>query len=320
MEFTYDATTRPSPAEELVFQVTDTEFHPNGINNIYNICVYVDDQKISVSSIWTDYYTSKFALSSDDYVPGQKVTVDVEGYLDAFGALIENDFDIIKDLIVNHTRANFNALYFNTLKWDDTLAHKGSPEIDKETTVEDVIKDCAQNSLAHFQIDNDGRYSCKIFDPAAAVDLILHDYEILSGEIRIKYDQLKLVSELVVKYDKNFNDETYRTYTNTAYKKDNNNLYETYIQKIIETIMYDAADVADFAARFQEIFGVPYIPCEVETPLVSVLQEISNIVQMEFKRPIAIDIGTWKNEVIAVSNDFNNNKVKLGLRLFAEVL
>jgi hypothetical protein len=97
-------------------------------------------------------------------------------------------------------------------------------------------------------------------------------------------------------------------------------LYETYIQKIIETIMYDAVDAADFATRFLEIFGVPYITCEVETPLVSVLQEISNIVQMEFKRPLAPDIGTWKNEIVSITNDFNTNRVKLGLRLFQEVV
>jgi hypothetical protein len=303
------------------FRIGDMTFY-DAIIAVPAVYRYIDKEKTDVTAHATiDLLKAEITLPATYYTPGQDVTVDYEGYAynDDPGVLIENALDIIKELIVNHTRANDTALYFNTAKWDRDIAFSVIPEIDEETTVEKVIEQITgKGTLANFQIDDDGRYSCKIFDPAAAVDLVLQDHEVLSiGPI--VSDQAKLVSELVIKYDKDAKAETFRTIVNMDYLAENKNLYETYQQKIIETIIRTPADAAAFGVAFQAIYGIPDLPFDVETTLIACRLKVSDIVQMELKRPKAPNRGTWKNEVLKRTNNYDGHRVSLTLRPFAEV-
>ncbi len=299
------------------FRVADTTYH--SIKAIDHAYVYIDDIQTEVTIASTDLDAGTFTLAAADYDPGQKVTVDMRGFVDGAGDLIENALDVIKDLIVNFTSARDTALYFNTSYWDDTAAYTVGLAIDDDTDIEKVIEEITQKgTLAHFQIDDDGRYSCVIFDSAGAIDHTLGEYDLTEvGEP--EYDQSQLVSELVINYDRQISSGKPRVLVNTDYKEDNNWLYETFSRKTIETIISGAGDAADFGEAFQALYGVPRTTVDVTTSLMTALYRIGARVQIPFARPKSIDIGTYKCEVIGVSTDFDNNKSTLKVRLYEEV-
>lgn len=320
-EFDYDSDNRPAPAETLSFKVADMTDYTilSAISAVY---VYDGDgHKTDVTVHATiDLTDGSFTLTSDYYVPGQTVTVDVDGYEDADGNLIENAIDIIKELIINYTTANYNNIYFNTGKWDRSRAFNIGIAINEAKALDEVIEDITQKgTLANFQIDDDDRYSCRILNEGAGVDLYLNDWDILNI-IELDYDQDQLVAEVEIKYNRDWEKEKYSKYVDTTYKSTNRANYQTSTRQSIETLITDSTTAALFSASFLRIYGVPYRTYEITTGLIASQLEISDIVQLELKRPFAPDIGIAKCEVIETNKNFDESQIITKLRIFQLVL
>jgi hypothetical protein len=299
------------------FKVADTADHE--IHAISAAYKYVDDIRETLSIVSTDLVNGTFTVLAADYDPGQKVTADVEGFEDSGGTLIENALDVIKDLIVTYGHAQDSAVYFNNTYWDDADAFDIGYVIEKESSIEKAIEEITQKgTLAHFQQDDDGRYSCRIFDSAAAVDKELVDADIISVTAPT-YTVEKLIAELVINYNRRVGANIPEVVTNTDYKAAANWLYETFTRKEIDTIISGAADAVSFGEAYQAWFGVPWMTLEIETNLMLIDQRISNILQIPFHRPKSVELGLWKCEILGKTVSPDTNKVMTKVRPFAEV-
>lgn len=303
------------------FMVCDTEKHP--INAISAAYVYLDNVKTALTIVSTDLAAGTFTVAAGgDYEPGKTVTVDMEGFVDSGAAFIETALDQIKDMIVTFGRAQDSTLYFNTTYWDDasTLNFKTGFVIDKDTNIQKVIEEVTKTgTLAHFQTDDDGRYSCRIFDETAAVALDLQDCDIMSVmEIQDSADD-ELTAELVVNYNHQIKSDTYEKIINDDYKEDCDKKYETYTRETKNTIITDATDAGLFGEAFQARYGTPSTIVQVKTGLMCFERRICDVVKVPLHRPKSIERGDWKAELIGLEINFDEMVSYLTLRLFEEV-
>jgi hypothetical protein len=320
-EFDYDDGSRPGVPVVLTFKVADMTDYTT-LHDITAVYVYDGDghkTDVTVHAV-IDLADGSFTLDSDYYVPGQKVTVDVQGYEDSDGNLIENAIDIIKELIIHYTSANYNNIYFNLSRWDRSRAFNIGIAINKSEPLEKVIEEITQKgTLANFQVDNDDRYSCRILNEAAAVNLELNEWDILN-EIEIDYDQDKLVAEVEIEYSRDWEKGESIKYLDTTYKAYNVENYQTSTRQTIETLISDSTTAALFSAAFLKIYGVPYRTFSVVTNLIASRLEISDIVQIDLKRPYAPNLGLAKCEVIETRKNFDANQITTVLRIFKLIL
>jgi len=319
-EFDYDADNRPAPAETMYFKVADmTDYDSLSAIN----AIYVDDGNGHKTDITAncviDLTDGSFTTDSDYYVPGQTVTIDIDGYEDSAGDLIENALDIIRELIVNYTNAKYNNIYFNTSRWDRAQAFDIGYAINESTMLGDAIEDITQGgTLANFQVDNDDRYSCRIFNQGAGVDLELNEWDVLEP-ITIYYEQEKLVARLTINYNKDWEKKEYSKYINTEYQDYNNTNYQTYTPKEIETYLSDSTNAQLFSEAFMQIYGVQYKYYRVVTNLISSQLEVTDIIQLPLARPYAPELGISKGEVIESRKNFDDSIIKSTVRVYSIV-
>ena len=303
-----------------IFQIADTSFHD--LHSISSVYVYDGDIRTSRAIASSDLAAGTVSLAAAHYEPGQVVTVDCEGFEDDGGTLIENALDIIKDLIICYGRAQDSAIYFNNSYWDDASALDAGFPIDKETNVQAAIEEITkQASLAHFQIDDDDRYSCVIFDDTAPVDLVIDAADIISvGDPEFSTEEQ--LAELVVKYNKMIKQNKPEVLTNTDYKENANWENEVFASDEKETLISNAADAAAFGDQFMARYGVQSFTIPVTVNLFCVTQRICAILKVPFSRPVAPNIGTWKCELIKRSGSLGDDggRTEMLLRPFAEVI
>ena len=307
-------------ASAWTFKIADTTFH--NLHSITAAYVYDGDVRMTRSIVSTNLAAGTFTLAIASYDVGQIVTVDCKGFKDSVGTLIENALDVIKDLIVCYGRAQDSALYFNPAHWDNAVALNLGIGIDKETSVEEVIEEITKKaSLAHFQVDDDDRYSCVIFDDTAAVDIVLEESDIISVDDP-DFSTEEQIAELVVKYNQMIKQKKQEVLTNTDYKEAANWLNDVFKGDEKETLIPTIAHADAFGDQFMARFGVQKFTVPVTVNMFCVTQRICAIIQMKFIRPTAPNLGTWKCELLRRSAALGaeGGRTKMLLRPFVEVI
>ena len=190
--------------------------------------------------------------------------------------------------------------------------------IDKDTTVNKVIDQILQeNTLAHFQIDNDERFSCVIHDEAAATVITLRDCHIK----RIgtpQYQKSKLFAEAGAYYNKPVKSGDGQYTENTDNKESMNYENEIYEKKTITLLTPYKEDADAWLSAFLSIYGEiqPYVPIVTDMRMYN--RWISENVTVTVGRPKAIALGTWTGEIVKTEFNPDNMECTTLLRFFKE--
>lgn len=297
----------PAPAN-YDFLLCDTEFH--SIDSI--IEVRVDGVMKAVSA--SDLDAGTFSLAAANYSPGDDVTCDFNGYVDALGNLIENGLDVVRDLLKNYYNINFNSNFFNMAHWDSSRARNIGRFLNEEKELIDIIGEIAESIQGDFIVEDDGRFAFRIYyAEAAPVATIAADQLLEIPEI--EYDSVEVLSSLIVGYAKDWAEDEFlllpdKSREETVYRK-----FKTYRSKIFETLLTTEADAQAWADTQLDRSGdVKKIFPVITKPQV-IRREIGDLIYAFVSRPQSTMLGKVKAEIVGIDKNGDGMTVRLECRL-----
>jgi hypothetical protein len=301
----------------IVCDVTTNDY---GIKKVEKI--YIGDTKnfSTASTKWSyNSLNGNILLSTSIYKPGEKVLADVHGYTDADGNLIENALDIIKDLLRKIYTVPFTSTFYNTAHWDQSRALNVGYCVTDNTKLIDAIEEIANSTRAVFLIEDDGRYSCRIFYRyGASLQTLTHNYLLEIAEI--SYNTEQSLTSLTVKYNKNWSENDYLSLLNDFSQQDTifSNLL-IYRHENFETIITDDTDAQELITDLLDLYGTATKVISCKTFINTINREIGDIVTMQFNRPETPIMNDALCEVIGINKDPASGQIGLTLRIFDQL-
>ncbi len=296
------------PPADYHFKLSDTIHH--FINAIDEVRV----KDVAVVPSATSLANGTFSLAAVDYDPGNQVTCDFKGFEDPLGVLIENGMDVVADLMTSYYGVLFNANFYNIARWFRAWAADVGIFINKKTQLINVIGDIAATVQGDFIIDDDGRYSFRIFSEYAPAVQIIRKEELLEIP-QIDYDPTEVLTSLSVGYCKDWKENEYLILPDTSKEAEVFDKFKTYRSKFFPTLLTSQADAQAFATRRLDLSSDVKKIFPVRTKPQSITREIGDMITVEIYRPTKALLGNAKAEVLGINKDGNGMTVELECRL-----
>lgn len=297
-------------ASTFNFKICDTTYH--SIKDITTVSV----NGSSVAFAGEDLNNATFTISSANYSPGDEVTVLMEGYVNDSGDLIENALDIIADMIVNYNSVTFDNTYFNLARWEQSRAFNINFFANENKKLSEAIQEISISSLITFLVEDDGRYSARIFDSTAAI-LDTYTNEDIFDYVSIDYDLQEMITSVNIKYDKNYSNNEFSSFLDDSLETSLLESYNYEERRGYETTLLNRTDASSYAGLILEQRGLLYKSFSIQTKLDAIYRQVGDIVNVTLARPQAPDMGTWTCEVIEMTKLVDKFSIKLGLRPFS---
>ncbi len=304
----------PAPAT-YTFLLADTDRHP--LHAITT--VYVDDVVTVPAS--TDLTAGTFTLAAADYTPGQAVLADFEGYEDDGGALIANALDVARDLLVAYFPMNYNELFFNTGEWN--LARARSPDIAyfgrEPVEVIQIIEQISSSVFGNFIVQDDGRYTYRLYNEFAASLQTIPKEELLEGPPRLRYATQEVLSSTRIGYARDWGNDEYLYLADTSQKDAIYERYRVLREGKFDTLLPDAVAAQSFSDKVLQLSGWVQRFFETRTKLQPIQREIGDLVTVDLNRPSGTGLGWVVAEVMGVEKNLTAFEVILTCRIVERV-
>lgn len=301
-------------------KVCDITTLDNAIKKVEKI--YIGDTKsyTTASTKWSYNSTAAtISVSTTVFKPGEKVRADAQGYVDSDGNLIENGLDIIKDILTKIYAVPFTNTFYNLANWDRAKALDVCYYKKDNTQLIDAIEEIANSTRGVFIIEDDGRYSCRIFYKYnASLQTITHND--LLEVAQISYNTTQTLSSLTIKYNKDFSEDEYLSILNDYSEESdifNNLLF--YRHEDFETLLTDSVSASTLGTDLLDLYGTVNKIINCKTFVQSIIREIGDVVTVEFGRPELPLQNDAKCEVIGISKNLSDGTIELTLRLFEQL-
>ncbi len=201
------STTKTGNFTGKVCDITTKDY--GGIKGITKLYIGDTTTYTTASTKWSQVSTAgTISLSTQIYKPGNKVSVDVGGLLNENGDLLENGIDIIKDLLRKIYGIPFTSTFYNLAHVDTNQGLKTAYAISDNKTLNDTIGDLAMSNRACFIVEDDGRYSIRVFYKYGASLQTITNNDLVDFA-KISYSIDESVTSLTIKYNPNFTDNDY---------------------------------------------------------------------------------------------------------------
>lgn len=244
-------TQTPTPTY-YTYLLSDTEF-----GDIYSLsAVYCDGTLVSAADYF--YVASTGILSVKSATVGSNKTEVTATFCPL---AIYNSFEIIKWLILKYDNtayidANYDIAACGIVQAD---AQRSSEYITEQTDLLKVIERlCDDSSIVFFPLD-DGRYSARLYDPDRSANITIENDEWISDP-SVNAPEDTFLSEVTIRYDKDWKNDKYSHYVNTSYKTDAVTRYRREQPKEISTTLeLEAGAIAkseaimSYSSNIQEI-------------------------------------------------------------------
>lgn len=216
-----------SPAN-YTFLIMDTYWY-----NVTSISgVYVNGVAVSYSSSLS---AGTITISASEFEGGPDgVTVDF------IGANISNLGEIIQDIMSKYANVqfiptNYNILEFNRVK---SVSRNGAVAIyDTEKLIDTIEKCCIANDSI-FLVQDDGKYTLRQYISNKLPRRTI-DYSEWIDEPSITIDEKEFLSQVVIKYNRHVEEDTWYKYLNTDYEAEVIRRYKATQSKELNTILVD---------------------------------------------------------------------------------
>jgi len=282
------------------FKICDVSDHSYGIKAIDQ--VYVGDVKVNHSN--ANLTGATFTLSTTDYKPGQKVTCDYRGYVNASSELIDNSLNILEDILYIYLAIPYNSEYFNQTEWDDakSKAFDIGLFLEKPEKITEIIEKTALSNFGNFIILDDGRYTFRILDRTASASktVLLNEY---FDEPEIDFDGNKFISKIRIGYAKDHENNEYRWYQDDSLENEIVAEYKKHSDRDFETYLTNETDAKDLAAKFMDLMQKVRGTIKTRTGIQNIEFEVSDIVNLTLDRRDRTWKGPLKTEIIGLKKD-----------------
>jgi hypothetical protein len=280
--------------------------------------VYVDSVKVTHSA--SSLSAGTFVLSSSVYKPGQKVTVDFEGY-EIDGTLIENPLQIIEELcsLIN---IPYNNFYFDTTHWE-TVKNSGLPAcnlyVGESTSAIDLINQLSNSIFGLFLLTPDGKFTYKIKDVDAPTKSTITVSELLTPP-SLNYSSDSYVSTVNVGYSRRYSEkETYNYFRNSTKELELKEKYRVSKTQYFPTQLTNRADAEVYSNKVLDEFGGIFPEYTFDTKIYHSDIDILDIVEVELYKFTDNSYGKVKIIIIGVSLDYNTNRITFTGRWLEDV-
>jgi len=281
--------------------------------------VYVEGIAVTISNFSASAGTCEIAPGDYDPESGYIVTADYIGNVTGGNVPIENSLNVIEDILVEYMSIPYTVDTYNTVEWaaeklntyDIGLAVFGN------TQINDVIElICASNS-GIFLIQNDGRYTFRTYDEDRVPTLTI-PYDELLGKgadiINVDYPSEEYLTDNVVKYNKGWNGNRYRSVRNISYKDEVFAEKGQYNSRTFETVLVNKADAETIAENIM-LRSKNIIPTFRVTVMQQAMEiEVMQFVQLQTDSPRRELFGEVIAEVVGFDKDPLTGEVQLTLK------
>jgi len=230
----------------------------------------------------------------------------------------KNAVTAIQEILVEYFGATYDSNYFDTTAWATAVAD--SMPIGVEMAEEDqgiaIIEQICATVPGLFFITAAGKYSFKIIDTSAAASATIYADDIME-DIQITYDPAEVISSCKVGYDRDFA-TTGNAYSfsleNTDYQSSVYAAYKTYRMETFYTLHRNLTRATTHAETMMLYYKDVHGRTELVLPLSYYSLAIGDIVNAELLRPNKTMVGTTKTEIISIAYNFNEPRMRVGLR------
>jgi hypothetical protein len=248
--------------------------------------------------------------ADDDEYDFRDLSVDFTG-VENDGTAIETGLDVIVDLISTYGDIPFSNVRYNESQWTSATSDNVGLYVKKDSTIAKEIERIAASLRIQFDVQGDGRFTVRRFDPTAEPVYTVREDEILDP-ISAVYSSEEFASRIYVEYQGG----VYR------YTDDENEIidrYKTTRAKTFETILTNEADATDFATDVMSLIKdlPPLISVTVPIPTTDLAIE-QNIYAI-LNRPQARWFGRMKCRIEGIQFNFDTEDMRLDLRGFESV-
>ncbi len=293
-------------ATNYEFLIMDTEYH--NVTQVHN--VYIDGELLDPANYSVNAATGILTIAST-YVSDalSSVTADVTG------ANIKNALAVVRDILHKYDARAFITPNFNTAEWNlaEADARNIGIFINEDKEIQEIIEDCCKASDVQVIVQDDGKYTARMYYEDRTPVQTIHADEWL-GEPQVQTDETKFLSSCVVKYAKNYDDDSYLQYRNTAYEQEVLKRYKSYQGKTFETIL---ADEAGAIAKSEVVMQLSkkitdIVKRKVKTQHID-LEIMDMIIASPATRPEGEETkGVW--EVIGINKILSRGELELSTR------
>ena len=284
----------PAPAS-YSFKVADVTDHTAGIVDIMQ--VYVAGEKVTHGG--ESLTAATFTLTTSQYSPGQKVTIDVDGFD------YDNPFDLIKHLLADFADIAYNTTNYDTTEWAAATAHEFAFDIgvciSKRTAIIKVIEMLMPGTRGMFFFKDSGKITARIVDTSAAVTGTIGEKEII-GEPVIEYDGI-VATSVEIGYAK---DQAVNVYRYSEYNDEEENyqaIYKKYEPHSFDTAIVNEADAQRLALDLFNYLKNEKRIIAIEVGWQAIGIEPGDLYNFEINRVDSPMLGIVKTEIIGVGKD-----------------
>ncbi|UCF13198.1 MAG: hypothetical protein JSW06_02795 [Thermoplasmatales archaeon] len=276
--------------------------------------VWVDGVQKTPAS--TNLAAGTFTLANADYTDGDDVIVQFEGFSDG-GSLIENGLDVLKDILNTYADISFLAENYNLSEWISETSKALNVAFwigdGEEQTIRDAIETISVSMNGIFLYQDNGLITFRTYDSNRSVTRVIQNDEWINKPV-VDYPSSDFLSSIKIKYSKNFDANTFRSYLNDDEESTVFARYRQYRQATVETVLATETDADTKSDRVMEISKEISQVVKRKTKTQNVDLEIMQFIACEHARTSEA-VNDYKTyEIIGIMKDLKRNEVALTMR------
>jgi len=284
------------------FTFADTTYHD--IQSVDNSGkVYVEGILKTPASIDLTAGTFVITSASGDYSPGDDVTLDIHGYEDISGNLIENGLDVIKDILVNYTTYKFSNDIYNVGEWTvaTNLVSDVGYSVEEYQKVDKAIEDISASIQTDIYFQGDGRLTAKKYDSSFPSLQTFTRFELMEIP-SIDYDTDEIITTPIINYDRDWNEnEFFGKLVDDSQEEELFAVNKTSVTETFPTFLTTQADAQAFSNTVIEISGLPRKLVTTKYKLQPLLRKIGDFITVPIWRPTTQILEDAKVEIISIT-------------------
>jgi hypothetical protein len=291
------------------FKIVDVADHIAGIKSID--AVYVDGTARVPATTDLVNATFTFTVASGFYTAGKKVTCDFKGFQSG-GNLIDNSLDILKDIFSTYLSIPYSASNYDLTNWaESTLSAKDIGfAITDNTDVSEIIEKICTSNYGNLIINNNGLFTFKFSNTAQNVSIVIDKDEIFD-DVQRDDNGTEYLTSATVLYRKDYGEDKESSFTDNTQQATIYNEYKTYRTQEFKSYLTNRSDAIILADTIMDNFNTikPVLTRSVSMRASEL--ELLDTYAINMDRLNKIWLGNVKCELIGISYDFDNWKIKL---------
>ncbi len=303
-----------------IFKVCDTSMH-NGIEDVIAFYKKVDDGYTTVA--FTEQLADGTVTITDvawkaDGGDKKKYVCDYKG-VKTGATYLQNPLDIIADIFTVFLSVVYNDTNYNTTEWVIATAHEMSDNIGlflgKQKRIDDIIE-MISNGLGNFIVQDDTKFTFRIFDEDKAITATVDKEEMLQsgGLPQINWDGAEFLSSANIGYKRDWSKNTYRWYLKDDLRNKIYSEYKRYSDEDFETLLTNETDAIKRAEHMMNLYQIIPPIYDITTKTQYIQTEIMDMMNFQVNRISDAEDKYVKVEIVNLSKNLLDNLMSLSGR------